>query len=214
MFDLFDEIYCISLPDDNRRKAMLAQFEVLGISAKFVHAKKPPASFTMSNMRRNPRMEFGCSLSHVAAIVEAMKDGAERPLFLEDDIIFPRDPFGPLVKVSKALPCGWDVLYFGGHPREKVTRVADGLVSVGKFSCAEAYAVRGSRLPDLLKFWLDRVSQPNAMWDFVLGEFAAENKAFCAYPCITEQAQVRSHISERVDDKRELIKRGWANNLQ
>lgn len=213
MFEYFDAVYCVSLPDEDRRARMQAQFNALGISAKFVHAKQPHPTFTMSNMRRNPRMEFGCSLSHVAAIAAAMADGAKHPLFLEDDVVFHKDAGECFIRAFQNLPVDWDVLYFGGHPREKVTKLSDHLVRVGKFSCAEAYSVRGARLRDLHGFWLDRISQPHAMWDFILGEFAAENNAYCVYPCITEQAQIRSHISGTIDDKRALMQRGWASNL-
>lgn len=211
-FKGFDRIYVVHLPDAGRRARMQAQLDRFGVSATFVHAKQPPATFTMSNMRRNPRMEFGCSLSHIAAIVEAIADRAEQPLFLEDDVVFAADTRERIETVWTPLP-KWDVLYLGGHPREKAERISEHLVKVGKFSCAEAYAVRGYKLPEFHQFWCDRVSQPNAMFDFILGEFAAANTAYCFYPCLTEQPPGMSHISGAIDDKRDLVRRGWANNL-
>lgn len=201
---MFDRIYCIHLPNAERRRLIESQ-----IAAEFVHAKPPAPGFTMSNMRRNPRAEFGANLSHIAAIVKAIKDGAKRPLFIEDDIVFRA---GYKERLAEELP-DWDVLYLGGHPREKAEIVSEGLAKVGKFSCAEAYSIRGDRLADFHQFWCDRVGQPNAMFDFILGEFAAANRAFCFYPVLTDQALLVSHIKGEIDDKRALVERGWQANL-
>ena len=65
-----------------------------------------------------------------------------------------------------------------------------------------------------LDFWLDRVGQPNAMYDLVLGEFAAAHHGYCTYPLLTEQPPGWSAIGNKVDDKRQLVERGWQNNLR
>lgn len=207
MFEIFDRVYCIHLPDAKRRTHMEQQLGRVGIrNVRYVHASQPPAGFKLPNMRRNPRAEFGANLSHLAAIATAMADRADRPLFLEDDICF----VGP---EAVSAPAEWDVLYLGGHPREPVMRAGPGLVRVRKFSFAEAYAVRGELLGELHAYWCNRISQPHAMFDFILGEFAAARRSYCFYPVLTEQAFMPSHISGEIDDKRGLIARGWAANL-
>jgi GR25 family glycosyltransferase involved in LPS biosynthesis len=212
MLSYFDKVYCIHLPNAERRKAMDAEFARVGIKdVTYVHADAPPAGFTMSNMRRNPRAEFGVSLSHIKAIVQAIDDRAIYPLFVEDDVTFNLRQHAGFY--NRIVSQWWDVLYLGGHPREPVVKHVDGLVKVGKFSCAEAYSIRNVMLVPFVNYWLDRCSKPNAMFDFILGEFAANYQSFCVYPTITEQRQVVSHVSGTVDDKRELIARGWKNNL-
>jgi len=206
MFEIFDRVYCIHLPNATRRSQMESEFARVGIrDARYVAASAPPHSFTVPNMRRNPRAEFGVNLSHLTAVVQALTDRAERPLFVEDDVVFRQMP-------ECDLP-DWDLLYLGGHPREPVERASANVVRVKKFSCAEAYSVRGSLLRDLHQFWCDRITKPNAMYDFILGEFAAAHRAYCFYPVVTEQRLDVSHVSGNVDDKRELIRRGWASNL-
>lgn len=204
VFDLFDKVYCIHLPNEQRRKHMEAQLS--GVHVTYVHAEAPPRDFTVPNQRRNPRAEFGANLSHIAAVVRAIADRAERPLFLEDDVTFKRVEIGPLVEK-------WDVLYLGGHPRETAPLVAPNMARVFTFSCAEAYSVRGDLLPDLFAHWSNRITKPNAMYDFILGEFAAKHASYCVYPVMTEQAPFVSHINGGIDDKRKLVERGWQNNL-
>lgn len=203
----FDRVYVVHLPDVARRLHIEAQLSAIGYQdATYIHADAPPAGFTVPNMRRNPRAEFGAGLSHIAAVVQAIADRAERPLFIEDDIVFKRMDLTP-------LPDKWDLLYLGGHPREPVKLVAPGLAKVGKFSCAEAYSVRQQLLPKLHQFWCNRVTRPDAMYDFILGEFAAKHESYAFYPVITEQAPFVSHIKGEIDDKRKLVERGWQNNL-
>jgi hypothetical protein len=204
VFDLFDKVYCIHLPNEQRSKHI--QEQLAGIDVTYVHASAPPAGFTVPNMRRNPRAEFGAGLSHIAAVVRAIADRAKRPLFIEDDVTFKTDPALDDLRY-------WDVLYLGGHPREPANMVAPGLARVGKFSCAEAYAVRGDLLPDLIAYWCNRITRPDAMFDFILGEFAAKHYSYAFYPVLTEQAPFVSHIKGEIDDKRALVERGWQNNL-
>jgi hypothetical protein len=200
----FDRVYVVHLPNVARRLHIEAQLLAIGYrAATYVHADPPPKEFSVPNMRRNPRAEFGVGLSHIAAIVQAIADGAERPLFVEDDVVFT----GELPELPD-----YDVLYLGGHPREPV-KLSGRLARVGKFSCAEAYSIRGRLLPDLHRYWCNRVTRPDAMFDFILGEFAAKHESYCVYPVITEQAQFKSYIKGEIDDKRALVERGWQNNL-
>jgi hypothetical protein len=207
-FDFFDRCYCIHLPNPQRRVTIEAQFKRVGITdVQYVHADRPPPQFEMSNMRRCGRGEFGVNLSQIKAVVQAIADGAERPLFVEDDIVF------DAAAMPAELPPDWDVIYLGGHPRGKVERVSQGLVRVGKFSCAEAYALRRGVLMEFFGYWCNRISKPEAMFDFVLGEFAELHRAYCVYPLVCEQVVGVSQISGKVDDKRKIVARGWVNNL-
>jgi hypothetical protein len=213
-FDFFDHVYCVNLPNLPRLNAMLDEFHRVGIAgAQFLHAKPPPALFSMSNFRRNPRDEFGASLSHLKTLVHAIAQRAEQPLFVEDDIAFVPEAESRLTTALAELPADWDLLYFGGHPREPVIPVNGSWVQVGAFSFAEAYCLRGSRLIELCDYWCDRAARPNAMFDFVLGEFAATHRAYCLYPLLCEQPPGFSQIQDRQDDKRILVARGWTRNL-
>ena len=86
--EFFDRVYVISLPNPEREAKMREQLDSLGLYGVFVHAEVPPPEFTMNNMRRNPRMEFGANLSHLKAIQMSVVARDKRPLFLEDDVEF------------------------------------------------------------------------------------------------------------------------------
>jgi hypothetical protein len=189
---------------------MDAELARMGLDAEYVHASPPDRHFTMSNMRRNSRVEFGIACSHIKAITRAMANGVDA-LILEDDVRFlcDRKRFD---KVVSELPTSWDVCYFGGHPRGPTTRATKSLVKVSTFSFAEAYLISRKAQGAFLDFWLDRAGKPDAMIDLVLGEFAARNNGFCAYPLLTEQRAVVSHVSGKVDAKSHLLAKGWANH--
>ena len=200
-------VYVIHLPNPERAERIRRELIWRGhLGATYVHAQEPVAGFTMSNMRRNPRGEFGCALSHLKAIMQAVADDVDQAMFLEDDIVFDRIE-------DVAMPADWKVFYLGGHPREPVRLVSPGVYRVGRFSCAEAYMLNRGSMREFLQFWCDRAGQPNAMFDFILGEYAAQGGGYALYPTLTHQPPGYSQIGQKVDDKQELIERGWRNNL-
>jgi hypothetical protein len=219
-FDYFDRVYCIHLPNPERRKAIERQFKIVGIkNVQYIHAKPPAPGFHMTNMRRAPLGEFGCSLSHIKAAVHALADGAKCPLFLEDDVIFSHDAFKRMGFIAHELPARindtqrWDILYLGGHPRGPCHMISDNLVKVSTFSFAESYAIPDWALPGWVDFWLDRVGQKKAMVDIILGEFADENNGFAAYPTLTHQPDGISQITWKHDSKQRCLNKGWSKAL-
>ena len=216
--DYFDHVYCIHKPDEQRREAIEKEFKKVGIAnVEYVYANRPRSiggePFHMSNMRRCPSAEFAVNLSHIKAVRHAIRDGARRPLFLEDDVVFRDDANQILTAALEALPDDWDVLYMGGHPCEKVKKVSDNLVKIGRFSFAESYAINEPMLGAFDDFWLDNIGQHQAMYDFILSRFA-QNSGYCVYPVLTHQPiGGYSHISKGKEDKSDLVTRGWLNNL-
>lgn len=212
-FHYFDHIYCIHKPDTTRRETIEQMFAKIGaVGVEYVYADRPHGSFEMSNMRRAPKYEFAVNLSHSMAIAHAIADGAKRPLFVEDDIVFSEDAGEVLEKALKALPDDWDVMYMGGHPCEDVERISPNLVKIGRFSFAESYTINGvGALKRFLDFWYNSIGQPQAMYDFILSRFAMDN-GYCTYPVLTHQPPGYSHISQGKDSKLDLVTRGWANH--
>ena len=210
-FNYFDAAYCVHFPNEDRRRDVAIQFEGVGLDPKYVHAKRPWHKFNVTNMRRNPPIEFACNMSHIKAVIASIDD--KRPIFFEDDVVFSETWGAQLEFALNHIPGEWDVLYLGGHPREKVEKVEGSLFRVKTFSCAEAYAFNNGAQRRFIDFWCDRIGKQNGMYDFILGEFAAENNAFAVYPTITTQADVYSEIARKKDSKTALIERGWRNNI-
>lgn len=200
-------VYVIHLPNQERKAKIAEELNKHGYGdVEYIHAQEPSGSFTMSNMRRNPRGEFGCSLSHIKAIMTAIADNVPQALFIEDDIVFRRYDYFE-------MPEDWQVFYYGGHPRGPVVKISENVYRVGKFSCAEAYLLNRESMLDFVQFWLDRIGQPEAMFDFILGEFAAQGGGYALYPTMTHQPPGYSQIGKKFDDKTALIERGWQSNL-
>jgi hypothetical protein len=51
------------------------------------------------------------------------------------------------------------------------------------------------------------------MVDIILGEFAAENNGFAAYPTLTHQPDGISQITWKHDSKKHCLNKGWTNAL-
>lgn len=213
-FNWFDRVYVISHPCTGRLEAITKTVKDQGIYCPtFIYAQCDD-SLKISNMRRNPAIEFGVGLSHIKAVGDAM-EGHYRALFLEDDIEFVDGANEILFDAIEELPPDWAILYLGGHPREPASRYSDHLAQVGRFSFAEAYVINKNWTWMFFDYWLDHVSYPNAMYDFILGEWAASTGlAFAVYPPVTHQPPNYSHIGNKQDDKRDLVRRGWETNLR
>jgi hypothetical protein len=200
-------VYCISLESLGRREKIAAELAKAGYGdVTYVYAKEPSEGFACNNMRRNARGEFGCALSHLKAIVTAISDGVPEALFVEDDVVFRRYDYFE-------MPEDWQVFYYGGHPRGPVVKITENVYRVGLFSCAEAYLLKRESMLEFVQFWCDRAGQPNAMFDFILGEFAAQGGGYALYPTMTHQPPGYSQIGRKFDDKTALLERGWKNNL-
>jgi GR25 family glycosyltransferase involved in LPS biosynthesis len=221
-FDFFDHVYCIHLPQHTERKTQMeAEFAKVGIAPEritYISATPPMPSFTMNNMRRAPRGEFGVNLSQMKAIVDAAICEWERPIFFEDDVVFAADAVERVSKAIDELPANWDALFMGGHPRGplpefQAKKYSPNLAKVGRMSFADAYSLTRYSLQEFVDHWFDKIGHENAMYDFILGNWIATHESFCVYPILCEQRVGVSSISNKHDDKRDLVKRGWKAHL-
>lgn len=219
-FDTFDKIYCIHLPQHNERLKLIEQeFEKVGFNnrVQYIHATPPQNGFNITNMRRNPKAEFGVSLSQIKAVVHAIHDNAKQPFFCEDDIVFHTDAQQLFSNVLNELPSDWEMLYFGGHPRgkhSKASRYSKTLAKIGRMSFADSYCIKGHLLIKWFDMWTNNIGRPkDGMYDFILGDFAFEHNSYCTIPLLCEQRVGHSYIGNKYDDKRDLVKRGWMHHL-
>ncbi len=213
-FAFFDRIYCIHLPHQtDRMEHIRSELKKINVNVDrdvtFVHASPPARDFSMSNFARNSVGEFGCNLSQITAVVRAIKDGAQRPLFIEDDIFFTDDATDRLDDFLHKVPHDWDILYFGGHPRGDYTLLHPNVAKVSLFSFAEAYSISGEFLFHFFQHWADNISKPKAPFDFILGNYASKVSSYCIHPIITKQVAGVSGISGKYEDKTKLLTSRW-----
>jgi hypothetical protein len=96
---------------------------------------------------------WGCMLSHQQVLDQAIADGINSLLVLEDDS-YPVDHFGPQVlEFLKNVPDDWDGLMLGAEHLSEPKAVLDRVVRCTASNRAHAYAVRGRFMKILSQFW-------------------------------------------------------------
>jgi hypothetical protein len=138
--------YVISLPHRaDRQKAMRRELSRIGWEAEFFPAVRPDhaAGFPSIGAR-------GCFLSHLAVLKQAMQDGADRLIILEDDLSFVRDFSTRWPTVLAKLEAKiWDVFY-PGHVIEKLPEGLVRLDSSTAVRCTHFMMISGRVLPSLV----------------------------------------------------------------
>lgn len=116
IFDQFDQVRIINLPERTDRKAaVLRELDAIGIDASvpkisFFEARRPQVETTPSGLRQSN----GALISHREAIREAVASGVETLLVLEDDIFFRAPPAADVLAIVEAMKVKpWDLIYFG-----------------------------------------------------------------------------------------------------
>lgn len=141
-----DARYVISLPHrTDRQKAMRRELSRIGWEAEFFPAVRPDnaAGFPSIGAR-------GCFLSHLAVLKQAIQDGADRLIILEDDLSFVRDfsTRWPTV-LAKLEAENWDVFY----PGHVIENLPEGLVWLDPSTavrCTHFMMISGRVLPMLV----------------------------------------------------------------
>lgn len=207
----FDKVYCIHLPESRDRLPLITQeLKTVNLYGKteFIAANVPHC--TINNMRRNPKRELGANLSHIKAILKAIEDQSNYPLFIEDDITFHSNAKQKIEAAFTELPPNWKCLHMNGHPRGRLnpaTRYSDNLAHVGKFSFADSYCIPKPFLFEFVNFWLDNIGRPkDAMFDFLLSDWS---DSYCVYPPVVSQRDGWSYIGQKQDTKKNLLQKGW-----
>ena len=116
MFDFFQHIYCINLPNrTDRRDIVYKEFERLGIQ-KRVEFIEGLIGEGFTNIERG---EKGCTLSHIKCLQDAKEKGYKNILIFEDDVCFSSNFQKKIEDSISELPINWDLFYLGFSPHEK-----------------------------------------------------------------------------------------------
>lgn len=147
---------------------------------------------------------WGCYLSHLMAIRQAIADGRERLLVFEDDATFAPD-FCERFR-SLDVPADCQQLYLGGEHLRRPTPVGPGIVRAGNISRTHAYAVIGRPALELLAAHL----RPGPHWttrhhvDHLYGQLHKSGGivAYAVDPWLCGQAAGPSDVSGRIHRER------------
>lgn len=147
-WDWFDRIYLLNLarrPD--RLKRSLERFARVGLNVVTVF----PAIESSDVNGFRTTGHHGCALSHRAMCKQALRDGCQRVLILEDDVIFRDDIAEQLPLMQQSLEARRWFVFFLGATCEAVERCGGGLARPLRPKHAHAYALSRSGL-----YWFDR----------------------------------------------------------
>ena len=127
--DHFTRIVLLSLSTQkDRADAALARLEESGMARRgdvTVMRAWPGNVAPAPAWWRAGNAAWGCLMSHVRAVQEALLDGVERVLLLEDDVVFhPRAPQW-LERLMREVPEDWDQLYLGGQHLKEASPLPD-----------------------------------------------------------------------------------------
>lgn len=124
--DYFERICILNLPyKPERRERLTRHLAEQGFEKNITWVRSysgdkmpPPAWWNAGNGA------WGCLLSHARVLAEAIADGIENVLILEDDVVFQPDAGSLLKGFMKQVPDDWGQIYLGGQHLKDPTPVA------------------------------------------------------------------------------------------
>jgi len=206
-FSFFDHIYCISLPrSKERKKNMSEHFKELGIENKveWIFAEPPSGDFSKTNFKKAGIL--GASLSHMRAIYDSVSNMYSNCLILEDDVFFIKNYFNIMNIGLSELPDDWDVVYFGGSPREKLIPITSQLSRPGnKMLGMVAYALNRKHQKIILDKYFSSITKkfPDCCADNICHSLndTCNSYIFDPYICETRNGHSEVEMGQRSHQK-------------
>ncbi len=144
---------------------------------------------------------WGCRQSHLRILEDAMMDGIETLLVLEDDVRFVPNFEAKLKTFLSRVPDDWEGLMLGGQnhaPNPQATGV-DGIVRSLNTQRTHAYIVRGLEpMRDLYKLW----ARCDRHIDHWFGQWQQRHPVYQPEPFLCGQDETASDISGKNDNVR------------
>jgi len=153
--DYFGRIYVIHLPERiDRYVALKRELAHLGIDLQGNRVRIPHAPRPDDANGFPSRGVYGNFLSHLSILKEALADGLETVLVLEDDAIFSRRMVRQQSKLVDFLQRNpWDLCFLGHSLKDELRGCEKGLVvHRANFIWAHCYAVHKRALPELIAY--------------------------------------------------------------
>ncbi len=146
----FPHRICINLarrPD--RWATVQAQFRQQQITVRRWNATDG-SSLTIPAGWRYSAGAYGCSNSHVSAVLEAAMKKYESLLIFEDDVEFHPELRSLFPKFMAQVPGDWDAIYFGGIHRLEPAPINANVARLVETNSTYAYALRNTVFDDFI----------------------------------------------------------------
>ena len=148
---LFPHKICINLdrrPD--RWQRMLAEFARHGIGGVRRFAAVDGSKVVLPASWSHSAGAYGCLLSHVAVVQEALAAGCESLLIFEDDAVFDPEFNIKFASFVNEAPPDWDLLYFGALHKDEPIKVTEHVYRITKANSTYAYALKRTVFEDFI----------------------------------------------------------------
>ena len=152
----FDRVAIISLPrQEGRRSRLKSHLKQLGLADEkaitWVDAVDGQQEKVPSWWKAGTGA-WGCRQSHLEVMRNALDDGVDRLLVLEDDVVFQPRTAEWLNALMPDLPSSWDQFFLGGQHTSRPEETADSrILRAGCINRTHAYALQKKALPRVLE---------------------------------------------------------------
>jgi len=138
---------------------------------------------------------YGCLLSHVAVVQEALAAGRESVLIFEDDAVFDPEFDTKFASFMKEVPADWGLLYFGALHKDEPVKVTEHVYRITKANSTYAYALKRTVFEDFIELnrRAENVLDMNA---YVLQE---RFKCYCFLPNLAWVQSEYSDVQNRLE---------------
>lgn len=219
-YDFFDKIYCLNLNESKDRWATVSkEFETIGIDNRVIRLSAPKADDNIFTANTNKAGQYGCTMSHLKILGNALADANGHIVIFEDDIHFPDYSAAHLQDIIDNLPNDWDILYLGGRPVEPVTNVYNN--KLYKASCmfgSYGYAVNHKFIKTIFNGIFESLMKSgnkNGIYDVLLGRITKANNGYAVYPLVVKEQSSFSIIENRATTNYDqLMENSWARMKQ
>jgi hypothetical protein len=191
---LFDRVVCINLdrrPD--RWEALTHNLASCGWPfAPVTRARGVDASkLALPSGWRHGVGAWGCLQSHRRVVEDALLDGVESLLVLEDDALFPPDFGDRAARFMDAVPQDWEGVMFGGQHLAPPAPVSNDVVRCALGHRAHCYSARGQYLRELYQTLVGGSGHA----DFVIQTLHKKHRVYAPARWIVAQGAGKSDIN-------------------
>lgn len=205
----FDRIVLINL---DKRKDRLGSFKAKILSYPSLHGyiryrAVHGDTVTVPGFFISGGGAYGCRQSHLRVLEDAMMDGVNSILVLEDDVRFVPNFEEKLKAFMKVVPDDWEGLMLGGQsmdPGPSPTGI-DGVMKAHNTQRTHAYVVRGLEpMQDLYRLW----ARCDRHIDHWFGQWQVKHAVYQPDPWLCGQDETPSDISGRKNEAVRYWNRG------
>jgi len=214
--DLFDRVVCVTL---GSQPQYWEQFQLRLSKANWPF--RPVERFLAIDGRKTnvPIWWFsrpgvwGCYRSHVRILEDALNEGLNSILVLEDDCLFVRNFGYEACRRLDLAPKDWDQLYFGGSLFGRGERSGTGWVRAYGVTLTHAYAIRGKFIETMYRYLTSFMGGPGKRgWCDVDQQMALlqedpKYKVYLASPKLALQTDHRSETKRGLEERPPILRR-------